>query len=355
MRRGAVLVMVAVAATVLVGGPAAANHDHDPLQIPPLIEDTTHQQPAPEQVVGPDQGVGGMFQSPDLRDGHQPTAYERYGVGSLTVRTDLGNLPNPVDVVLNAVTAVVWALVQMLVAAVTAAAGWVFSADLLDPVSGGLADAIDGIATIYWMLLGTVIVAIGAWAGWQAFAHQRASLAIEGLASSVIILGLSIAFLAQPVRAVQAVHEVSNELSQAVLSTAGQAVPDRPAGRVVADNSTIGTGGTQQLRAMQDSIYRTLALQPWAILNFGSLDAAAEDNRAQQLLDRTDDTTYANLADQAQGGDLDEVNRGGSRRGHHGCEGDHDACTEEVPRGAEAASGPSGRRGRAVRRDRAGR
>ena len=24
------------------------------------------------------------------------------------------------------------------------------------------------------------------------------------------------------------------------------------------------------------------------------------------------------------------VNRPGSRRGHHGCEGDHDACTEEV-------------------------
>ncbi|MTV26659.1 IS110 family transposase, partial [Nitriliruptoraceae bacterium ZYF776] len=78
-------------------------------------------------------------------------------------------------------------------------------------------------------------------------------------------------------------------------------------------------------------------------------DALAEEIATEIRLIRTLE------AEQDRHAAVREVNRGGSRRGHDGCEGGHHARTEEVPRRAAPARGASGSRGRPAWRDREGR
>jgi hypothetical protein len=245
---------------------------------PPVIQPAQTEPPKP---VRQGQGADSMLKGPDLRGGHEPTFYERFGADPyMEIDSDLG-VGDIVQKVVNGIASIIWSVVVWIAAGAVTLFQWAFSLELVNMVGEAVGGMVRSIRdAIYTPFLQAMIVLAGAWAVWHALVKRRGLLASEGLIWSVALLIVTVFFFSTPEGFVTGANNLSAGVSRAVLEGISVLDPGESAGDSEATFG--GDGADNQLRVSADRWWSTYVYVPWSVMEFG--DQKLADDYGEDLL-----------------------------------------------------------------------
>src|SRR5919106_1510014 len=277
-RRAAAVVLACFMSIVLSGVASGQPKDPQAPTYPPPIQPTQSEPPKP---VRQGQGADSMLKGPDLRGGHDPTFYERFGADPyMEIDSDLG-IGDIVQKVVNGIASIIWSGVVWIAAGAVPLFQWAFSLELVNMVGAAVGGMVRSIRdAIYTPFLQAMIVLAGAWAVWHALVKRRGLLASEGLIWSVALLIVTVFFFSNPEGFVTGANNISAGVSRAVLE--GISVLDPGDGAGDTEATFRDNGADNQLRVSADRWWITYVYVPWSVMEFGDQNLA--DDYGEDLL-----------------------------------------------------------------------
>lgn len=253
---------------------------------------------ADDLTVGADAGLviagGGLeelVQGPDYRGGNAPTLRENYGLAALELRDanagGLDAITNPTQTLNHGLARMTLTVAHTIVGVATALLEWSYSPDLLDPVYGyvqGIVDVLRPAIVGGWASV--AIVAGLTWVGWRILTRRTAD-GMGGLLWMLAALAVGTWFLTAPGHYLATATGWTTAASGHILGALATSEPDTTATASAPDTATylaedfVGPPTTdvqpthygQVLRRTSDRMYRTLAYEPWTVMQFGSVEA----------------------------------------------------------------------------------
>jgi len=176
--------------------------------------------------------------------------------------TDLDGIP---ALVAHTIAGLIWELTRFLVMAVISLVTWAFGFNLITGQGGGegaiepVAEAITAIRTEVvgdeWMV--AAILVSGLWATGNALLRQRHSETLGGLATSVVLVTVAFAFVAEDQWVVRTVSAGVTDLAKSALGVAAAGDPG---------------DGDQAREDVSNGLFETLVVRPYAVLEFGGVE-----------------------------------------------------------------------------------
>lgn len=284
-----ILILLAVIVVALLIPASAALGDDDPEEYEPG-------------------GVGTLFQGVDLREGQDPTLYEKYPDSAWQMdwksKGWTNFVDNTVDPVLNGIANTLMGVTKAVTHASIAFSWQMSDFDAFSLLSDDMTDMISAVANsaIDWLMptclaIGAVLVLIKMNLGTGDGLRQFGALFLTA------IVGVSLAMIPQAwTGGIDAIRQVGSQTTAAATQAATTEVDTPFAGPA----PTFGNDeGTNSHRIQGDAIWRTYVATPWCIAEFGNLNTCqdfGEEVLSRSGEDRTDYLDDAEFKD-AVGGD----------------------------------------------------
>lgn len=249
------LAMMAIAVALFVLAGAAFGEEEDP------------------SVYQPD-GIGSLFQGPDLRQGHDPTLFEKYPDSAWYMDWKSQGWThfkdNAVDPVLNGIANTLMGFTRAVTRASIALSWQMSDFDAFSLVSDQMTDMVGIVSesALSWLLpsclaIGAVLVLTKANLGTGEGLRQFGALVLTG------VVGVSLAVMPGAwTGAIDAIRQVGSSAT----SSAATAVTTELEAPFAGPTATYGNNeGENSQRQMGDAIWRTYVATPWCIAEFGNL------------------------------------------------------------------------------------
>lgn len=289
INRKHILILLAIIVSALLIPAAAALADDDPEEYEPG-------------------GVGTLFQGVDLREGQDPTLYEKYPDSAWQMdwksKGWTNFVDNTVDPVLNGIANTLMGVTKAVTHASIAFSWQMSDFDAFSLLSDDMTDMIGAVANsaIDWLMptclaIGAVLVLIKMNLGTGDGLRQFGALFLTA------IVGVSLAMIPQAwTGGIDAIRQVGSQTTAAATQAATTEVDTPFAG----PSPTFGNDeGANSHRIQGDAIWRTYVATPWCIAEFGNLNTCqdfGEEVLSRSGEDRTDYLDDAEFKD-AVGGD----------------------------------------------------